>query len=387
MQSKKSRGTGASRAAQPAPDTRAASQVEDAERALRLIPIKGRGATYNPPNRFESIEIVPDADSFDPEELEAFRQTTYYNDNTRTLLTRNSSPDVGFEYSLNPYKGCSHGCVYCYARQYHEFLGLSSGLDFETKIFVKRDAPALLRRELSSSRWTPQVIALSGATDPYQPIERTLRITRGCLEVFAEFRNPVGIITKNHLITRDVDLLSELATFDGVGVSVSITSLRNEIQRVMEPRTSIPAKRLSAVETLAKAGVPVNVMVAPIVPGLTDEETPAILRAAADAGARSAGYIVVRLPHAVKSLFEHWLTAHFPDRREKVLNRIRSMREGRLYESKWGVRMRGDGLFADQIEALFDATCRKLGLNGERRRLSTEHFRRVSDPSGQLTLL
>jgi DNA repair photolyase len=348
----------------------------------QLVKLRGRGAAENPPNRFEPIEYLPDPDAYDPDEPPP--PTQLFKDATRQILARNNSPDIGFSVSINPYRGCEHGCIYCYARPTHEYFGLSAGLDFETKIFVKLDAPRLLRAEFMKKSWQPQTIMISGVTDCYQPAERKLKITRGLLEVFSEFRNPVALITKNHLITRDVDLLSGLARDDLASVSLSITSLRNEIQNVMEPRTSIPAKRLAVVETLARAGVPVNVMVAPIVPGLTDQEMPAILKAAKDAGARSAGYIMLRLPYAVKDLFEAWLARHFPERKDKVLNRIRSMRDGELYQAKWGTRMRGEGVFADQIEALFDTTCRKIGLNAERKALSVAHFRR---PGEQLALL
>ena len=347
-----------------------------------LVQIRGRGAAENPPNRFEPIEYVPDPDAYDPDE--PLPRTMLFKDATRQILARNNSPDVGFDVSINPYRGCEHGCIYCYARPTHEYFGLSAGLDFETKIFVKLDAPRLLRAEFMKKSWKPQVVMISGVTDCYQPAERKLKITRGLLEVFAEFRNPIALITKNHLVTRDLDLLGDLARDNLARVSVSITSLRNDIQHVMEPRTSIPARRLAAVAALAKAGVPVNVMVAPIVPGLTDEETPTILRAVAEAGATSAGYVMLRLPFAVKDLFEAWLERNFPERKDKVLNRIRSLRDGQLYQSKWGTRMRGDGIFADQIEALFDTTCRKLGLNLDRSPLSTEHFRR---PGEQLALL
>jgi DNA repair photolyase len=345
------------------------------------LPIHGRGALDNPPNRFEPIEFVPDPDAYDPDQ--PLPRTQFLKDTTRSILARNNSPDVGFDVSINPYRGCEHGCIYCYARPGHEYFGLSAGLDFETKIFVKLDAAGLLREALMKKSWEPQVIVISGVTDCYQPAERRFRLTRSILEVLAEFRNPVGMITKNHLVTRDIDILRDMASWNGAGINISITSLRNEIQRVMEPRTSVPAKRLAAVEAMAKAGIPVNVMVAPIVPGLTDEETPAILKAAADAGARSAGYVMLRLPYAVKDMFEQWVITHFPDRKDKVLNRIRAMRDGKLYNSKWGERMRGDGIFADQIEALFDATCRKLGLNASRAELSTEHFKRPN-VTGQL---
>jgi DNA repair photolyase len=349
-----------------------------------LITIKGRGAAENPANRFEPIEYIPDMDVYDPDE-EPAPQTMVFRDTTKKIIARNDSPDVGFEFSINPYRGCEHGCIYCYARPTHEYFGLSVGLDFETKIFAKTDAAVLLRKELSAPKWKGDLIAISGVTDCYQPLERKLKITRSCLEVLLEFRNPTALITKNHLITRDVDLLGEMASYGGVGVSVSITSLRNEIQHVMEPRTSIPAKRLAAVETLAKAGVPVSVMVAPVVPGLTDHEIPAILKAAKDAGAHSAGYITLRLPFAVKEIFERWAERHFPDRKDKILNRVRELRNGKLYDPTFGVRMRGEGVFADQIEALFDASARKLGLNEERYKISGEHFRKP-DTSPQLKL-
>lgn len=348
-----------------------------------LVAIRGRGAVHNPPNRFERLSIEADGDWLDADALEEDHEppaveTQYFRDHTRSIVARNDSPDVSFTYSINPYRGCSHGCSYCFARPFHEYLGLSSGLDFESRIFVKTDAAALLRQKLASPRWVPDVIAISGVTDPYQPIERKLRITRSVLEVLAESRNPVAMITKNHLITRDADLLGELARHDAAVVTLSITTLRNDLQRVMEPRASTPSRRLAAVETLASAGVPVNVLVAPVIPGLTDDEIPAILRAVADAGASSAGYIALRLPHAVKQIFESWLELHYPERKTRVLNKIRGMREGKLYQSRWGTRMRGDGAYAEHIEVLFDTTARRLGLRGERRVLSTAHFRRPS---------
>jgi DNA repair photolyase len=312
-------------------------------------------------------------------------RTTFLRDATRGIIARNNSPDIGFDASVNPYRGCEHGCVYCYARPTHEYIGFSAGLDFESRILVKVDAPALLRRALSAPRWQPQVVALSGVTDPYQPVERKLRITRGCLEVLAEFRNPVAIITKNHLVTRDIDLLSELAAHEAVAVNLSITSLDPALQRVMEPRTSAPARRLAAVEALARAGIPVRVMVAPVIPGLNDHEMAAIVRAAADAGARGASYVSLRLPHAVAGLFESWLARHYPDRKDKVLNRVKELRDGKLYKAEWHTRMRGEGQWADQIEAMFDAACRRAGFPAERRRLSSEHFRRPPK-GGQLTL-
>lgn len=338
--------------------------------------LPGRGASWNPLSRFETLEYVRDDEA--PAE-EGAPRTIFLRDPTRTIIATNDSPDVGFETSINPYRGCEHGCIYCFARPTHEYLGFSAGLDFETKILVKEDAPALLFEELNAKKWTPKIIAISGVTDPYQPIERKLGITRGCLAVLAQFRNPVSMITKNHLVTRDVDHLGELAQYQAAEVSVSVTTLDSHVHRVMEPRTSTPALRLNAIETLAKAGVPVGVMVAPVVPGITDHEMPKILAAARDAGARWAGFVVLRLPWAVAPLFERWLEEHFPDRKEKVLNRVRDMRGGKLYDAKWGVRGRGEGIFAEQIQSIFTVTTRRLGLNQEHRELSTAHFRRPSD--------
>lgn len=336
--------------------------------------MKGRGASWNPQNRFETLEYVRDEEA-PPDDGSSVR-TMYLRDPTRTIIATNDSPDVGFEASINPYRGCEHGCIYCFARPTHEYLGMSAGLDFETRILVKEDAPALLREELSAKKWEPKVLAISGVTDPYQPVEKRLGITRGCLEVLAEFRNPVGVLTKNHLVTRDSDLLADLAADNAARVFVSITTLDASLARTMEPRTSTPERRLDALATLNAAGVPVGVMVAPVLPGLTDHEMPAILAAAKKAGAKWAGYVTLRLPWAVAPLFEQWLMEHFPDRKDKVLNRVRDLREGKLYDAKWGVRGRGTGVFADQMEALFDLTCRRLGLNEERRELSTAAFRR-----------
>src|SRR5881409_3594378 len=324
--------------------------VEEAPQSY--APVHGRGASWSPANRFEKLHVdLTDVDCVDvdpPTDKQPRPPTQYFRDGTKSIITRNSSPDVGFASSLNPYRGCEHGCIYCFARPFHEYLGFSAGLDFETKIVVKEDAPELMREELMSPRWQPEVIAISGVTDPYQPIERKLQITRRCLAVLAEFRNPVAIITKNHLVTRDIDILSELAKFDAISVAVSVTTLDAELANVMEPTTT-PQLRLAAIEALAKAGIPTAVMVAPVIPAITDHEMPAILRAARDAGATSAGFVVLRLPYAVAPLFEKWLEERFPDRKEKVLNRVRDMRDGKLYDSTWKVRGRGKGVFAEQI--------------------------------------
>jgi DNA repair photolyase len=335
--------------------------------------IHGRGASWNPQNRFETIEYVRDDEA---EDEQPAPNTLFLRDPTRTIIAHNDSPDVGFDFSINPYRGCEHGCIYCYARPTHEYLGFSAGLEFESKILVKEDAPELLREELMSPRWKPRLIALSGVTDPYQPIERKLGITRRCLEALAEFRNPVCIITKNHLVTRDIDVLSELARYDAVSVNLSVTTLDPVLASIMEPRASTPARRLEAVEALAKANIPIGVMVAPVIPAITDHEMPSILAAAANAGATSAGFVLLRLPWAVAPLFEKWLEEHFPDRKQKVLNRVRFLRDGKLYDSRWGVRQRGEGIFAEQLDAMFDVTCRKLGLNEIDREMSAASFRR-----------
>jgi len=345
-------------------------------------PIRGRGASWSPANRFEKLHVdLTDIDFVDVDVATAEqprRPTQYFRDGTKSIITRNNSPDVGFETSLNPYRGCEHGCIYCYARPTHEYLGFSAGRDFESKIMVKTNAPELLRAELESPRWQPQTLVLSGVTDPYQPIERKLRITRDCLEVLAKFRNPVAIITKNRLVTRDVDILRELAACNAVAVNISVTSLDANLQRVLEPRTSSPQARLDAIRQLRSAGIPTGVMVAPIIPGLTDHEVPNILDACAKAGAQFSGYTIIRLPWAVAPLFEHWLEEHFPDRKEKVLGRIRDMRGNRLNNSQWHTRMIGEGIFAEQIASLFRVSCRHAGI-GERPTLSTASFQRTKE--------
>ncbi len=351
---------------------------------MQLVPIRGRGAPENPVNRFERISFEPDPELLDSEQPAP--RTHFYRDTTRRVIATNESPDVGFTHSVNPYRGCEHGCIYCFARPFHEYLGLSAGLDFETRIFVKTEAPSLLRSELSARGWKPTSIAMSGVTDPYQPAERRLRITRGCLEVLAEFRNPVGIVTKNHLVTRDSDLLGELAGFGAAAVHISLTTLDERLQRVMEPRTSSPRLRLQAISRLRDAGVPVGVLLAPIVPGLTDHEIPALLEAAASAGASSAGMIPLRLPYAVAGLFERWLETHFPERKEKVLGRVREIRGGELYDSRYGVRMKGEGVYAEHMHTMFVTVRRRHGLDGERRPLSTAHFRRPPAPGSQIGL-
>jgi DNA repair photolyase len=481
-----------------------------------------RGTEENPVNRFERIALEPDPEAAADPDAAPAPATRFFADPTRAILSHNDSPDVGFDTSVNPYRGCEHGCVYClapetpvlhsdmswrplgevrvgdeivgfdehpppggerklraaavqavwwsrkptlrvvtrnsdvvttaehrwlhtdgawsradelepghsvqraplagevvvheplaqsgqpvdaiepgpirdvvdiqtstgtffaaglathncYARPFHEYLGFSAGLDFETRILVKRDAPALLRKALAAPGWRPQVIALSGVTDAYQPVERKLRITRGCLEVLAEFRNPVAIVTKSRLVARDADLLAELARAGAASIHVSVTTLEPALQRTMEPRASAPRERLRAIEALAGAGVPVGVMIGPVIPGLTDHELPAILAAASGAGAGFASHIVLRLPHGVAALFEAWLERHFPDRKAKVLNRIRAVRGGRTNDARYGSRMRGAGPWAEQIHALFELGRRRAGLAPRGPILSTAAFRR-----------
>ena len=336
-------------------------------------PIRGRGSSDNPVNRFEGHYV-----DYDPDEGTGQRpsqDTRLIRDDTKNILSVNNSPDIPFNVSINPYRGCEHGCIYCYARPTHEFLGFSSGLDFESRIMVKYDAPEKLRKQLASPKWEPQVIVMSGVTDPYQPIEKELEITRGCLKVLAEFRNPVGIITKNYLVTRDMDLLGELANYQAAHVTLSITTLDRKLARIMEPRTSQPNRRLKAIEELASRGISVGVNVAPIIPGLTDHECVSILEAAREAGASYAGYTLVRLPYGVKDLFEQWLEQHVPERKEKVLNRIRDMRGGKLNDSRYGERFRGKGTYVQQIKDLFSVHSKRLGFNQRIGALSARAFR------------
>jgi DNA repair photolyase len=345
---------------------------------MPLPPIVGRGIAENPKNRFEKLELTPDLDELDFELQTGEKerpQTYYYKDTSKSFITYNDSPDIGYSASVNPYRGCSHGCCYCYARQAHEYLGFSAGLDFETKIMVKADAPELLRKELSAKNWKPQLVGFSGVTDIYQPIEKQLKLTRKCLEVFLDFRNPVGMVTKNYLITRDIDLLQEMAKYHCVSVCMSVTTLDDDLRRVMEPRTSSAKRRLEAVSKLATAGVHVGVLTAPIIPGLTDHEIPALVQAAKDAGAKFVGYNVVHLPFGVKDIFAEWVKQHYPERADKILNRIKDMRGGKLNDPRFGYRMSGEGIFAEQIKMLYRVARKKAGFEKSTFKISTEHFR------------
>ena len=339
------------------------------------FPVHGRGAAGNPKNRFESIETVLEPQ--DNDDVSA-PHTEFFPDRSKSLIAYNDSPDVGFDASINPSRGCEHGCVYCYARPSHEYLGFSSGLDFETKIMVKEDAPELLRKELSSRAWKPQLVALSGNTDCYQPIEKKKQLTRRCLEVFLEFRNPVVIITKNFLVTRDADILAELARHDCVGVTISVTTLDHKLSSLLEPRASRPARRLAAIRILSEAGVPVGYLQAPMIPGLTDAEAPVIAAAAAQAGASFSGYVALRLPFAVKSLFEDWLERNYPQKKKKILSRVREIRGGKLNDPNFQSRMRGQGIYAEQMAELFQLARKKSGITERWPKLTTEHFRRLA---------
>lgn len=353
--------------------------------------IRGRGTSDNPAGRFEHQDRIVQTEDYDQlegtedlsEEIQV--KTTVLTDTSRTIISTNDSPDIGMETTLNPYRGCEHGCIYCYARPTHEYLGLSAGVDFETKIFAKYDAAALLREKLSSKSWTPKVISFSGITDCYQPLEAKLRITRQCLEVLNEFRNPVSIVTKNRLVTRDIDLFKQMHSWNGIGVLMSVTSLNAHISRTMEPRASQPSLRLKAIEELARNSIPVSVMIGPVVPGLTDHEIPAILKSCADAGATGAHYTMLRLPYGVKDLFQSWAHTHFPDRAERILSHIRDIRGGKLNSSEFGTRMRGEGVFADNIADMFHLYKKKYGLERRYHFLSTEHFRKIPQ-DGQMDL-
>ena len=337
--------------------------------------IVGRGSPINPANRFEPLHYERDewCDSIDQPHI----RTQIFRDDTQTIIARNQSPDVGFETSINPYRGCEHGCAYCYARPTHEYLGFSAGLDFESKILVKMNAAALLSQELNRPSWRPQTVTMSGVTDCYQPIERKLKITRACLQVLADFRNPTFIVTKNHLVTRDSDILASLAAHDAVGVTISITTLDANLAQKLEPRASNPRSRLAAIRELSAAHIPVGVNVAPIIPGLTDHEIPSIVSAAAEAGAFFAYYTIVRLPLAVSTIFVNWLENHFPDRKSAVIRRIQSMRGGKLNDSAFGRRMRGEGILAEQIQQVFRVACRRAGLKQDHPELNTKAFRRI----------
>lgn len=351
---------------------------------------KGRGTTYSPPNRFAKEVIVQDDGAWeeiarvDPDFEPTHLRTETLTDDSRSIITTNSSPDIGFSHSLNPYRGCEHGCSYCYARPYHEYLGMNAGIDFETRIMVKPEAPTLLEKTLSKPSWKPVSLACSGVTDCYQPIEKELEITRACLRILTDFRNPVGIITKNALVTRDIDLLAELARSEASLVVISVTTLDSHLAGKLEPRASRPAARLKAIKDLSDAGIPVGVSVAPIIPGLNDHEIPAIMEAAADCGASFASGTILRLPYSVKDIFSSWLDQHFPNRKDLILSRIREIRGGAVNDSRFGSRMTGTGPLAKQIQQFIAVSKRRSGLESPRKFLNDKAF--IRRLPGQLEL-
>jgi DNA repair photolyase len=349
--------------------------------------LRGRGALSNDSGRYEQHTRELCDDGWSDEEVGASLKTEVLRDSSRTIITRNKSPDISFDRSINPYKGCEHGCIYCFARPTHAYLGLSPGADFESKIFAKPNAADLLRRELSSPGYLPRVIAMGTNTDPYQPIERDMRITRSILEVLQEFRHPVGIVTKSASILRDLDILASMAKVGLAKVAVSVTTLDHRLARTMEPRASTPQKRLDAVRGLSEAGVPVSVMFAPVIPALNDEELETVLAKAAEAGARSAGYVLLRLPLEIKDLFREWLDANEPGRSKHVMSLIRQMRGGKDYDSQWHTRMKGTGPYAEMIARRFQLVVKKLGLNREHAPLVLNRFERPRKLGEQLALL
>jgi DNA repair photolyase len=354
--------------------------------------LRGRGALSNASGRYEPQRRVLFDDGWgdlgDTDELPPLK-TEVLIDSTRTIIARNSSPDISFQQSINPYRGCEHGCIYCFARPTHAYLGFSPGADFESKLFAKPDAAKLLAKELSAPNYVPKVLAIGTNTDPYQPLEKKMRIMRGILEVLLEFRHPVGIVTKSALVTRDLDILQPMAELGLVRVALSITTLDRKLARVMEPRAATPPRRIETLRALHAAGVPTAVMFAPVIPALNDEEMERVLEAAVAAGAESAGYVLLRLPLEIKDLFREWLEANVPDRAKHVMSLVRSMRGGKDYDSQWHTRMRGTGPYAEMIGRRFHLAAKRLGLNKESRdrELDLSKFRRPPQSGDQLALL
>ena len=360
--------------------------MEQSGARLDRARMRGRSAGINPSGRFEPVRREIFDDGWESlEDLPALK-TEVQVESPKTIITRNTSPDISFDRSINPYRGCEHGCVYCFARPTHAYMGLSPGLDFETRLFAKPGAARLLERELGSDSYKPRTIAIGTNTDPYQPIERKYRLMRDILEVLDRHNHPVGIVTKSALVMRDVDILSRMAERGLAKVALSVTTLDRKLARTMEPRASTPAKRLEAIRTLSEAGVPTAVMVAPIVPGLTDHQMERILDAARAAGAREAGYVLLRLPLEVSAVFKDWLMRHYPDSYRHVLSLVRSMRDGKDYDSQWGKRLRGAGPYAWQIGRRFEIAAKRLGYSSERTRLRTDLFVPPGSQDPQLSL-
>ena len=351
-----------------------------------FLRLRARGADTNMSGRFEPYAREVENDGWDIPEDERLLKTEVAEERPRSVITRNSSPDIPFDRSVNPYRGCEHGCIYCFARPTHSYLGLSPGLDFETRLTAKPDAPSVLGRELGRKGYTPAVLAIGTNTDPYQPIEARYRIMRRLLEVLSDWNHPVAIVTKGALIERDVDILSDMARRNLVSVGISVTSLDPALSRKLEPRAPVPARRLAAVRTLSQAGVPVRAMVAPVIPVVTDRELESILEAAAAAGARAASWILLRLPFEVAPLFRDWLERHEPLKAAHVMNRLREMRGGRDYDAEWGKRMKGEGLMAELIARRFHLAARRLGLDGRLPPLDVTRFRKPERAGDQLSL-
>jgi DNA repair photolyase len=348
---------------------------------------RGRAAGINPSGRYEALSRhVFDDGWASLEELEPFK-TEVQVERPRTIITRNESPDISFDRSINPYRGCEHGCVYCFARPTHSYMGLSAGLDFEAKLFAKPDAARLLERELAKPGYEPRTIAIGTNTDPYQPVEKQWRIMREVLEVLEEHKHPVGIVTKSALVTRDIDILSRMAEQGLAKVALSVTTLDRKLARTMEPRAATPPKRLEAMRALSDAGIPVSVMIGPVIPAVNDSEIERILDSAHAAGAREAGYIILRLPLEVSPIFKDWLLRNYPDRYRHVMSLIRSMRDGKDYDAEWGKRMKGTGPYAWQIGRRFEIAAKRLGLNAQKRQLRTDLFKAPRNGAEQLMLL
>ncbi len=348
---------------------------------------RGRGAVSNASGRYETTGRVPLDDGWDNlDEPPPPLKTQMIRDSTRTIIARNTSPDIGFDRSINPYRGCEHGCTYCFARPTHTYLGMSAGLDFESKIFYKPDAAMLLEKELRAPNYKCRTMAMGTNTDPYQPAERHYKITRSILEVLQRFKHPIGFVTKSALITRDIDILAPMAAESLAKAALSVTSLDPHLARKMEPRASTPARRIEALKQMSAAGIPTTVMFAPLIPGLNDHELESVLQAAKDAGVTSAGYVMLRLPLEVKDLFQEWLAAEVPERASRVMSLIRSTRNGKDYDSKWGERQVGNGPIADAAAARFQLACKRLGFNEDRKRLDTTKFHPPPQAGDQLAL-
>jgi DNA repair photolyase len=372
------------------PSAPAGVYVDDAAELLGVVVEherrRGRGAQSNASGRYEPLARIAFDDGWRSlDELPPFK-TTVHADATRKIITRNDSPDIGFDRSINPYRGCEHGCVYCFARPTHAYLGLSPGLDFESKLFVKTEAAELLEKELAAPGYQPKVIAIGTNTDPYQPIERKYQVMRRILEVLERAGHPVGIVTKSALVTRDIDILARMAERKLAKVALSVTTLDPELARKMEPRAATPMRRLDALRRLSDAGVRTTVMVAPVVPALNDSEIERILEAAQVAGVREAGYVLLRLPLEVRDLFREWLMANYPDRYRHVMKLVRDTRDGKDYDSEWGTRMKGTGPYAWMLGRRFEVACERLGLNVARTTLTTQHFRKPKPNDAQLSL-